>query len=72
MSTQLARFINPRYLFGMTDLPEPKDKRIALVMTASELQAVDDWSFARRIRSRGEAIRQLISRGIKASEKDGK
>ena len=52
----------------MTDSPEPKDKRIAMVMTASELRAIDDWSFERRIRSRGEAIRQLVALGLKASE----
>ncbi len=37
-------------------------------MTAAELQAIDDWSFARRIRSRSDAIRQLIALGLKASE----
>jgi hypothetical protein len=56
----------------MTDSTEPKDKRIALVMTASELKAVDDWSFERRIRSRGEAIRQLLALGIKASTEEEK
>ncbi len=33
------------------------------MMAASELKAVDDWSFGQRIRSRGEAIRQLIQAG---------
>ena len=51
----------------MTDSPEPKDKRVPLVMTASELKAIDDWSFERRIRSRSEAIRQLVALGLKAS-----
>ena len=51
----------------MTDSPEPKDKRVPLVMTASELKAVDDWSFERRSRSRSEAIRQLVALGLKAS-----
>jgi len=51
----------------MTDSPEPKDKRVPLVMTASELNAIDDWSFERRIRSRSEAIRQLVALGLKAS-----
>ena len=52
--------------YRMTDSPEPKDKRIALVMTASEVKAIDDWGFARHIRSRGEAIRQLVALGLKA------
>ena len=48
---------------------EPKDQRVTFMMTASELNAVDDWSFARRIRSRAEAICQLLALGLKASEK---
>ena len=43
-----------------------KDKRVALVMTEAELTAVDDWAHERRIRSRGEAIRQLVAAGLKA------
>lgn len=43
---------------------EPKDQRIPLLMSASELEAVDDWAFARRIRSRGEAIRRLVRLGL--------
>ena len=54
------------------DSTEPKDQRVIIMMTASELKAVDDWSFARRIRSRGEAIRQLLALGLKTSEKDNK
>jgi hypothetical protein len=34
-------------------------------MTPSELSALDDWAFANRVRSRGEAIRRLIEAGIK-------
>jgi hypothetical protein len=45
---------------------EKKDQRIPVMMTASEVKAIDDWSFASRIRSRGEAIRQLIAHGLKA------
>jgi hypothetical protein len=32
--------------------------------TPSEVKAIDDWSFARRIRSRGEAVRRLIETGL--------
>lgn len=51
----------------MTDDRELKDQRIPIMMTASEVQAIDDWSFERRIRSRGEAIRRLCQIGIFAS-----
>ena len=47
---------------------EPKDQRVPIMMSASELRAVDDWSFARRIRSRSEAIRRLIELGLKATD----
>src|ERR1700674_3828511 len=33
-------------------------------MTPNELEALDDWAFANRIRSRGEAIRRLIEAGL--------
>jgi hypothetical protein len=46
---------------------ELRDQRVPLLMTASEVKAVDDWSFAKRIRSRGEAIRRLIQLGLQTS-----
>ena len=55
----------------MADSTEPKDRRIPVMMTRSEVKAIDDWSFARRIRSRSEAIRQLVALGLKA-EKEAK
>ncbi len=48
---------------------EPRDQRIPLLLTASELKELDDWSFEQRIRSRGEAIRRLIALGLAASKK---
>ena len=57
----------PALIVQHDNSPEPKDKRVPLVMTASELKAIDDWSFERRIRSRSEAIRQLVALGLKAS-----
>jgi hypothetical protein len=56
----------------MADSTEPKDKRVPLVMSASELKAIDDWSFERRIRSRSEAIRRLVALGLKVDEKGEK
>ena len=43
---------------------EKKDQRVTLMMTSTELQRLDDWAFGQRIRSRGEAIRRLISAAI--------
>lgn len=39
--------------------PELKDQRVTIMMTKSELGLIDDWMFANRIRSRGDAIRQM-------------
>jgi hypothetical protein len=38
-------------------------------MTPSEVKALDDWAFANRIRSRGEAIRRLIEVGLHSQHK---
>jgi metal-responsive CopG/Arc/MetJ family transcriptional regulator len=43
---------------------ELKTERVTIMMTPSEVTAIDDWSFARRIRSRGEAVRRLIKMGL--------
>jgi hypothetical protein len=53
------------------DSTEPKDRRVPVMMAASELKAVDDWAHERRIRSRGEAIRQLVALGLKVPDKKG-
>lgn len=49
---------------------ELKTQRIQLVMTPSEVKAVDDWSFEVRIRGRSEAIRRLIELGLEAAKKE--
>ena len=41
--------------------------RIPVLMTPSEVKVIDDWSFAHRVRSRGEAIRKLVERGLQAA-----
>jgi hypothetical protein len=47
---------------------ERRTERIPLLMTPSEVKALDDWAFANRIRSRGEAIRRLIEAGLGARD----
>ncbi|WP_162783617.1 hypothetical protein [Devosia naphthalenivorans] len=47
---------------------ELKDQRIITLMTPTELEAIDEWSFANRIRSRGEAIRRLCQIGLSVAE----
>lgn len=60
--------VAPVYNVPMSD--ELKTERVTIMMAPSELRVVDDWSFKARIRSRGEAIRQLIQLGLEAAESD--
>jgi len=46
---------------------EPKDQRIPIMMSASEVKAIDDWSFENRIRTRAEAVRRLCQIGLMTS-----
>lgn len=41
--------------------PEKKDQRVTIMMSESELEAVDRWAHENVIKSRGEAVRQLLS-----------
>lgn len=50
---------------------EKKDQRVTLMMTLTELQRLDDWAFGHRIRSRGEAIRRLITAAITSDSQTG-
>jgi metal-responsive CopG/Arc/MetJ family transcriptional regulator len=51
-----------------TDM-EKKDVRIQLVISPSEVEALDEWRAKQRIWSRSEAIRRLIADGV-AREKE--
>lgn len=43
---------------------ELKDQRVVTMMSPSELEAIDDWMFRNRLRSRAEAIRHLCRLGM--------
>ncbi|HKR87384.1 MAG TPA: hypothetical protein VJS38_04365 [Phenylobacterium sp.] len=40
--------------------------RLQIMLTESELAALDDWRFARRMPSRAAAVRDLLRRGLAA------
>lgn len=42
---------------------ELKDQRVVTMMSPTELEAIDEWMFENRLRSRGEAIRRLCRIG---------
>lgn len=47
-------------------MAEQITERVTISMSPADLAVLDDWSFARRIRSRSEAIRQLVALGLAA------
>ena len=45
---------------------EPRDARFSVSLTKSELDALEEWMWENRIRSRSDAARQLIQIGLKS------
>jgi hypothetical protein len=43
-----------------------RGERLQIMLTDEELQALDDWRFARRMPSRASAVRELLKRGLAA------
>jgi hypothetical protein len=43
-----------------------RGERLQIMLTGEELEALDNWRFARRMPSRAAAIRELLKRGLNA------
>ena len=43
-----------------------RGQRLQIMLTETEVQALDDWRFAKRMPSRASAIRELLKRGLGA------
>jgi hypothetical protein len=43
-----------------------RGERLQIMLTARELEALDNWRFAARMPSRASAIRELLKRGLSA------
>jgi len=48
----------------MNDLT--RGERLQIMLTGEELEALDNWRFAKRMPSRAAAIRELLKRGMAA------
>ncbi|MDC7788565.1 hypothetical protein PQJ75_23890 [Rhodoplanes sp. TEM] len=48
----------------MADLA--REERLQIMLSPAELEALDDWRFARRMPSRAAAVRELLKRGLAA------
>ena len=49
---------------------EKKDVRVQLVISQSEIDALDEWRAKHKVWSRSDAIRKLIARGVKQAPSD--
>jgi hypothetical protein len=49
-------------------LGDSESKRLQMVITEDELEAIDEWQHANRIASRSEAIRRLVQIALRADE----
>ena len=43
-----------------------RGERLQIMLTRSELDAIDNWRFSRRMPSRAAALRELVKRGLAA------
>jgi hypothetical protein len=43
-----------------------RPERLQIMMSESEIRALDDWRFAKRMPSRAAAVRELLRRGLSA------
>lgn len=46
---------------------KPRTERVPLLLTAEEVQELDDWQFSKRMRTRSDAIRELMKLGYAAA-----
>lgn len=47
---------------------EKLTERVQFLMAPSEVAAVDQWAWERKIRTRGEALRQMVARVLTEDE----
>ncbi len=43
-----------------------RGERLQIMLTAEELEALDNWRFSKRMPSRAAAVRELLKRGLSA------
>lgn len=45
-------------------MTDTRGERLQIMLTQDELEALDNWRFARRMPSRAAAVRELLKRGL--------
>lgn len=59
------------YVSGMAG-DQPRTERIPLLLTKDEIKNLDDWQFAHRMRTRSDAIREMMRIAIRVTKDDEK
>lgn len=52
----------------MSDDHDKRTEKIQVMLNDEEIRAIDTWRFEHRLPSRAAAIRELLSRGLHATE----
>lgn len=47
-------------------MTDSRGERLQIMLTRSEVAALDDWRFSKRMPSRAAAVRELLKRGLEA------
>lgn len=50
----------------MAKEPADRDVRLQIMLQPQELEAIEEWRFAKRMPSRAAAVRELLRRGLQA------
>jgi hypothetical protein len=61
---------NPEAAVGSKMSETGRGERLQIMLDGSELAALDDWRFARRMPSRAAAVRELLRLGLAAAGVD--
>jgi hypothetical protein len=64
------RYGRYRVLRERNALPRERTYRLQIMLNAGELAVLDAWRFERRMPSRSDAVRELLSRGLAATGDD--
>ncbi|MBO0140223.1 hypothetical protein JZX87_03455 [Agrobacterium sp. Ap1] len=64
MNVQVWEETGNRGALMAIEKPENKTQHVHILMAPSEVEAIDDWGFKNRIRTKGEAIRRLCQMGM--------
>lgn len=48
-----------------------RTQRVVVLMSPDEVRMIEDWMFAQRIKSLGDAVRRLSAAGLRVNREEG-